>query len=199
MRFGSPPWDEVTYWALDLETGGLDPRRDPIVAVGMVPIRQGTVRLGEGFRSLVRPAEGQRIRPESVAAHQLLASEVAGAPSLEEVLREVDRRLREGVLLVHFQAVDVPFLRRAYSRAGLRWPRPKVVDTVALLVRLDRRAQFTSPDRHPDGPALQLGEARRRHGLPDYQAHDPLTDAVAAAELFLVLRLALKVRWVREL
>ncbi len=199
MRFGSPPWDDVTYWALDLETGGLDPARDPILAVGMVPIRQGTIRLGEGFRSLVRPAEGQRIRPESVAAHQLLAGEVAGAPTLLEVLREVDRRLREGVLLVHFQAIDVPFLRRAYAGLGLRWPRPKVVDTVALLVRLDRRAQFTNPDRHPDGPPLQLGEARRLHGLPDYQAHDALTDAVAAAELFLVLRLALKVRWAREL
>lgn len=199
MRLGSPPWDAVTYWALDLETGGLDPRRDPIVAVGMVPIRAGVVRLGEAYQTLVRPEAGQVIRPESVTAHQLLGTEVAGAPPLAEVLREVDRRLREGVLLVHYQAIDVPFLRRGYARAGLRWPRPKVVDTVDLLVKADRRARFTDPDRHPDGPPVQLGEARRRHGLPDYQAHDPLTDAIAAAELFLVLRLALKVRWLREL
>ena len=27
FSFRSPPWDEVTYWALDLETGGLDPKR----------------------------------------------------------------------------------------------------------------------------------------------------------------------------
>ncbi|HYQ80643.1 MAG TPA: 3'-5' exonuclease, partial [Anaeromyxobacteraceae bacterium] len=41
MLFRSPAWDSVVYWALDLETGGLDPRTDPILAVGMVPLRQG--------------------------------------------------------------------------------------------------------------------------------------------------------------
>ncbi len=199
MRFGSPPWDEVTYWALDLEMGGLDPRRDPIVAVGMVPLRGGVIRLGEGYRTLVRPEAGQVIRPESVVAHQLLCGEVASAPPLEEVLSEVDRRLREGALLVHYKSIDVAFLRRAYQRCGRRWPRPVVVDTVDLLVRADRRARFTRPDHSPDGPPLQLAEARRRYGLPDYQAHDPLIDAVATAELFLVLRLALQVRWLREL
>ena len=48
----SPAWDEVTYWALDLETGGLDSTSDPILAVGMVPLRAGTIRLGESFESL---------------------------------------------------------------------------------------------------------------------------------------------------
>ena len=47
MLGSSPPWDSVVYWALDLETGGLDPRRDPVLAVGMLPIREGTLRLGD--------------------------------------------------------------------------------------------------------------------------------------------------------
>ena len=55
MLFSSPAWDAVVYWALDLETGGLDPRADPILAVGLVPVREGTIRLGEAFRSLVCP------------------------------------------------------------------------------------------------------------------------------------------------
>ena len=40
----------------------------------------------------------------------------------------------------------------------------------------------------PDPPSTNLSEARRRHGLPEYQAHDALTDAIATAELFLVMR-----------
>ena len=39
--FSSPAWDSVTYWSLDIETGGLDPKRDPIIALGMLPIRDG--------------------------------------------------------------------------------------------------------------------------------------------------------------
>jgi DNA polymerase-3 subunit epsilon len=46
---------------------------------------------------------------------------------------------------------------------------------------------------------VNLAGARRNHGLPDYQAHDALTDAVATAELFLVLRKVLGARTVRDL
>ena len=45
----SPDWADVVYWALDLETGGLSPGRDPILAVGMVPIRDGVARLAEAL------------------------------------------------------------------------------------------------------------------------------------------------------
>jgi DNA polymerase-3 subunit epsilon len=199
VLFSSPAWDSVVYWALDLETGGLDARTDAILAVGMVPLRAGTIRLGEAYRTLVRPEEGRAIDPRSVQAHQLVLGEVRDAPPIDEVLPEVERRLVEGVMLVHHQAIDVEFLRRAFTRRGLRWPRPPVVDTVELLVKAARRARFRNPDMPDDIPTLNLGKARREHGLPDYQAHDALTDAVAAAELFLVLRRRLHARTLRDL
>ena len=199
MLFSSPAWDSVVYWALDLETGGLDAKRDPIIAVGMLPIRGGRVRLGEGYRTLVRPADGRAIDPDSVRAHQLVWGEVKDAPPIAEVLPEVDRRLGEGVLLVHHKAIDVAFLKDAYRRCGLKWPSPTVVDTVDLLVRLARKAHLAQPELPADPPALNLSAAREAHGLPPYQAHDALTDALATAELFLVLRHALRARTLREL
>jgi DNA polymerase-3 subunit epsilon len=48
-------------------------------------------------------------------------------------------------------------------------------------------------------PSTNLTETRRRLGLPDYQAHDALTDAIATAELFLVLRKLLSARTLRDL
>src|SRR6266540_3709158 len=156
MFFSSPAWDSVVYWALDLETGGLDPKRDPIVALGMLPIRGGRVRLGEGYRTLVRPADGRAIDPHSVRAHQLVWGEVKDAPEVAEVLPEVDRRLAEG-------------------------------------------AHLARPELPADPPALNLSAARELNGLPPYQAHDALTDALATAELFLVLRHALGARTLRDL
>jgi DNA polymerase III subunit epsilon len=196
FSFRSPPWDEVTYWALDLETGGLDPKRDPILAVGMVPIRAGVIHLGEAYRTLVRPHDGGSIDPESVAAHQLLWGDVAEAPPVEEVLPEIEWRLGEGVLLVHQRAIDVAMLRREFKRCGLRWPAPRVVDTVDLLLRVGRQG---NPEISNDQLPLNLTKARRHHGLPEYQAHDALTDAIATAELFLMLRLLMGARTVRDL
>jgi DNA polymerase-3 subunit epsilon len=111
----------------------------------------------------------------------------------------VDRRLGEGVLLVHHKAIDVAFLKDAYRRSGMKWPSPNVVDTVDLLVRLARRAHLSRPELPADPPALNLSAAREAHGLPPYQAHDALTDALATAELFLVLRHALGARTLRDL
>jgi DNA polymerase-3 subunit epsilon len=199
MLFSSPAWDSVVYWALDLETGGLDARRDPIIAVGMLPIRAGKVRLGEGYRTLVRPADGRPIDPESVRAHQLVWGEVKDAPPVADILPEVHRRIAEGVLLVHHKGVDVAFLKDAYRRSGMRWPSPPVVDTVDLLAKVARRRHLKRPELPADPPSLNLSVAREAHGLPPYQAHDALTDALATAELFLVLRHALGARTLRDL
>jgi DNA polymerase-3 subunit epsilon len=195
----SPPWDEVTYWALDLETGGLDPRKDPIIAVGMLPVRGGLLRLAEAYQSLVRLESDDAITAESVRAHQLVPREVKDAPALADVLREVDRRLGDDVLLVHQAAIDVPFLERAHRRCGVRWRRPAVVDTVDLLVRSAKKARFVDPNASDRDPVLNLSAARARFGLPHYGAHDALTDAVATAELFLVLRRRLGARTLRQL
>ena len=197
MRFflRSPPWDSVTYWSIDLETGGFDARQDAILAVGMVPMRGGIIRMREAYRTLVRPEDGRSIDPESVRAHQLVWGEVRDAPPLSDVLREIDGRLREGVMLVHFRSIEIGFLKRACKRHGLRWAAPRVVDTADLL---RRRASMQNPEASQENLNLNLSEARREFGLPAYQAHDALTDAVATAELFLTLRRVLGAQTVRD-
>jgi len=188
----------VTYWSLDLETGGLDPQRDAVLAVGMVPVRRGAVILGDSYSSLVRPGADELIGARSIHAHHLVPSEVAGAPPPDAVVTEVEGRLREGVLLLHSGAVDLPFLRRLFRSAGRRWPSPPVVDTVDLLWSLQKRQRFLDPDGAA-APVLQLGQARERLGLPPHHAHDALADAVATAELFLVLAARLGARSLRDL
>ncbi len=199
MLLSSPAWDAVVYWALDLETGGLDPGKDPILAVGMVPIRERRIRLGEGYRTLVRPGGSRRIDPESVRAHQLVWGEVRDAPPIDDVLPEITRRLAGNVLLVHQRGIDVAFLQEACRRTGRRWPGPKVVDTVDLLLKAARRRRFAAPELPRDRPVVNLSAAREARGLPAYQAHDALSDALATAELFLVLRHELGARTLRDL
>jgi DNA polymerase III subunit epsilon len=194
--FRSPAWDSVVYWALDLETGGLDVKRDPILAVGMVPIRGGVVRVGESYRTLVRPERAHPLHPDAIVVHQLVPADFAEAPAISQVLPEIEARLRDAVLLVHHRRIDVHFLRRAFKAAGRPWPKPPVVDTAELLKRVGRAR---NPNATADQLALNLSEARRRFGLPPYQAHDALADAVATAELFLVLTHVLGARTLRHL
>lgn len=193
----APAWDSALYWALDLETTGLDPRHDVIVSVGMVPVRDGVVRWGERWESLVRPPDPAAVAAEGLRAHHLLPSDLAGAPPLEQVLPQVDRRLREGVLLAHFARLDTGFLRAAYAAHGLAWPAPRVVDTVRLLEKWERRLHQLVP--HPPPVRTALSEAREDLGLPAHHDHDALSDALATAELFLALRARLGARTLKDL
>jgi DNA polymerase-3 subunit epsilon len=197
MRPAARRWDQVVYWSLDLETGGLNPRVDPILAVGMVPVRDGAVRIGEAYTSLVRPEQETPPKPGSIGAHHILPSEVRSASDLEPVLRQIDERLAEGVLLAHHAPLDLRFIKRAHARMGRRWTPPPAVDTVRLLQKW-ASYQLYLGGLGPD-PTMNLTQARAGFGLPSYPAHDALTDAVATAELFLLLRARLNARTLADL
>jgi DNA polymerase-3 subunit epsilon len=192
-----PPWDEAVYWALDLETSGLDEHVDRILSVGMVPIREGAIRWGERYYSLVRPPESAHLSDSGIRAHHILPSELQGAPPIGEVLGQIDRRIAQGALLLHFAVIDLVFLRRAFREAGRRWPHPPVVDTVNLLGQLDRRRAYLDP--HAAALPTGLGESRAALGLPPHDAHHALSDALATAELMLVLRSRLGAKTLKDL
>jgi len=180
------PWHDETYWALDLETSGLDPRRDRIVSVGMVPIVGMAIRWGDRYDSLVRTDRTAAVSVASMAVHQILPDDRATAPEETPVLDAVLERLADDVLLVHHAGLDVRFLRVACARCRRRWPHPPVVDTVALLARLEARMERLEP--YPRPLPRGLAEARSRFGLPRHAEHHALADALATAELFLALR-----------
>ena len=189
------PWEDVDCWVLDLEMSGLDPATGCIVAVGMVPVRDRVIRVGQGFSTLVR-AVGP-IDMSGVAAHHLLPDQLTAAPPLGEVIAEIDRRLDGAVLVVHAAEVDLPFLRRAYRDAGRPWPDPPVVDTLRLVLRQERH-RLVAESLEAALP-VRLGAVRARVGLPPSEEHDAFADAVATAELLLVVASRLGARTLRDL
>jgi len=185
-RLRGPRLDAPLFWVMDLETTGLRPDQDHVISVAAVPIREGIIRYHERWVSLVRPPVDGALPGEGVRAHHLLPADLAGAPSLTSVLLEIDARLREGVVVLHYASLDLAFLREAYRAAGRPWLKPKVIDTIDLLLELHHRRHLLEP--HPRPPRTALAEARADLGLPPHESHDALSDALATAELFLVLR-----------
>ena len=180
------PWRETAYWALDLETTGLDTATDHVLSVGLVPVRGGTIRYGERHHTLVRPPVPlDRLPTDGLRAHHILPAELGAAPPIADVVSAVDRRVREGVLVLHHAPLDIAFLTRAYASCGSVWPGPPVVDTVELAIRAHRLRHRFDPNAPP--AAASLDRAREECGLPPHRAHDALADAVATAELFLAL------------
>ena len=119
----------------------------------------------------------RRLDADAVTVHGIGEQRAQSGEALHHVASRFLRDLAGRVVVAHGASIEVEVIRRI-SRAlfGVAIP-VRSICTLALERRL-------SPNRiGNDG--YRLAAARGRYNLPDYQQHDALSDALAAAELFL--------------
>jgi DNA polymerase-3 subunit epsilon len=172
------PWREAEFVVLDLETTGLDLRRDEIVSYGAVVVRDGRAVVADAVHGLVRPAGA--VPAAAVQVHAMRAEDLADAPPLAEVVPRIVELLSGRVLVAHAAWVERAFLGRALPLAGARLDGP-VVCTAALARELHvvRGGE--------DGGEPQLEGLAGALGLPVHTPHHALGDALTTANVFLAL------------
>lgn len=160
------------FVALDLETTGLDPRRDAILELAAIPFVDGRPR--GGYVTRVDP--GRPIPPESSRIHGITERMVQGAPRVERVLPELEALLGDQVIVGHGIAFDLAVLareRQAHGRAPIRNP---ALDTMRLAAAL-----------HPDWEHFGFDDVASHLGIGILGRHTAAGDALGAGELFLAL------------
>ena len=113
---GRLPWRQATYTVLDLETTGLDPTSDAIVAAGGLRVLGGRAAAATAFRLLVRP--DRDVPADAIRIHGLLPGELEAAPPLAEQLIALLNRTLGDVLVVHVAEVDHAFWMPRCAAAG---------------------------------------------------------------------------------
>lgn len=150
--------------ALDLETTGLDPRRDRIIEIGAVRMRDGEI-LAE-FSRLIDP--GVPLPPVITEITGILPEQLTGQPSIAELLPEFTRFVGDAPVIGHNVDFDMAFLaRQGALRDNLR------LDTVELAGVL-----------LPHASRYSLGNLAAETGVSLKRAHRALDDARATALLY---------------
>lgn len=178
------PISNVPLVALDVETTGLDPRRDEIIAIGLVPFTLNRIKINQGVHHLVRPRRS--LSAQSVAYHHITHADLAAAPDLDQILDGLFEQLAGHIPVVHFRPIERRFFDQAVQdRRDQSWLFP-VIDTMEIEARRHRQSLLARLQRLAGRlPAsIRLDDSRQRYGLPSYQAHHALMDAIATAELF---------------
>jgi DNA polymerase-3 subunit epsilon len=166
--------------AIDLETTGLDPARDEILSIGLVNIEDWAVKLSTSWHSIVRIDKA--IPGETAVIHQITDDQSAAGAPLEELLPEVLKRLAGRAMLVHYSPIEQSFLSAACEKLyGAPFVAP-IIDTLEIAQRTFQRRNHTIQPGD-----LRLFNLRPRYNLPQYKAHNALSDALATAEVFLAL------------
>jgi len=168
----------VPILSLDFETTGLNPEQDRILSVGYIELRNSEVLLSTAVHKLIRPE--QSISEESVVIHRITDDAAAFGKPLDEVIQELLGALSGKIMLAHHAAIETRFLTNACKRLYGMAPIFPVIDTL----KLARQWYARRGKEHAHGD-LRLFNLRERFGLPGYNAHNALSDAISTAELFL--------------
>ena len=162
--------------AVDLETTGLNPRTDAIVALAAIPFVGGQPQ--PGLVTLVQP--GRPIPPTSTAIHGITDEMVAAAPAVPPTLRALEDACGTDVLVGHGLAFDLAVIGRERRAHRLGPLANHALDTMRLAAAL-----------HRDWTELGLDAVAARVGVSITGRHTPDGDAIAAGRILLTLLPAL--------
>lgn len=183
---GDTPVNQVAFLAIDLETTGLNPETDAIISVGFLPLFfDRIICRGAQYRVIRSDHPRQDIQ---TVIHGITHSRMDACPRFDVILPQLLQAMAGRVIVAHYSRIERAFLSRAVSDLTgdeLEFP---VVDTMELESRkypVFRPNLFQRWMGEKNSPSLRLAHARERYHLPAYRPHHALTDALAAAELFL--------------
>ena len=180
-RSGKEAWQQAKWLAVDIETNGLDSRKDAMLSIAWVPIQPPRIVLGSSAYRVVQSAVNLN---QSAVVHQLSQADIAAGEPLLAVLSAFAAAAKDSYLVCHNAQFDVEVLLASCKQSGdvglQQWRPHGVYCTLqAERKRLQRR-----------GVALHTGDltlagCRSRYGLAEFAGHHALNDAIACAELFL--------------
>jgi DNA polymerase-3 subunit epsilon len=166
------PLSSAEFLAVDTETNGLAGDACEVTEVGAVLVGGGELHDRWETLCAVRAPLSRGIQRFT----QITQAMVDEAPAAETTLPELAELLDGRVLVAHSASFDRRVLAQAFDRAGLDWPDPPVLCTVALARRL-----------HPLARQRKLRPLAESLGIEVEVAHRALADAETCARVFCAL------------
>lgn len=159
-----------SYVCLDLETTGLNPKRDRIIEIGAVKVRRG--QEVESFSTFVNPGRALEARITELTG--IRDEDLAQAPDIRAVLPGLLAFLGEDVLVGHRISFDYSFVKKAATDAKMDF-QAFGVDTLQI-------ARICLPEVEKKN----LEYLCRYYQIP-HKAHRALDDARATGQLYEIL------------
>jgi len=167
-------WERRRYCSIDVETTGLDPRRDRVLEIGIQRFSfdpEGALLREDSWSSLINPA--MSIPAPSTDIHGITDLEVSQAPYFNQIIDALSPLIASRVVVAHNASFDTSFIDAEYARLGLCSPFAEVADSLLLL----RQANPNLLSYSLDKAAFVLGIERGR-------SHRALDDAITCMMLF---------------
>ena len=172
---------EVPVVVLDIESTGLDIRRDRILSLGALRVLGNSIILGDKLEAYL-PTPSHLSTPESIRIHGIIPNSQRYTYTTEpQLVEELLEYLGNAIIVGHHIGFDIAMLNAALNRLGAGPLRNQVIDTAELAKRL-RPAGYWSPKND-----YSLDALAKRYRIPLSDRHTALGDCYITAVLWLKL------------
>jgi len=179
--------DTVRFVVLDTETTGLDPRRDRLITIGAVAVKNFEIVLSDSFEALLKLDYNR----SSVTVHGVTRQEALEGGNEADVLALLLPFLKDGVIVGHHILHDIETLNCALERNyGIKLEN-RFLDTMDLTLHLEKDGAFEDDKKIEE---FSLDALCEFFNIAPHDRHTAGGDAFITALIFLrLLRSARKV------
>ena len=170
--------DEVVV--LDTETTGMNPKRDEILSIGAVKVRQNRILLSDAFEAWLEPKG--TISEESIKIHGIRRIDIEHGEPPERVIPRLLDFVGNRPVVGYYIRFDQRMLS-AYTRRLLGIELPN--ELIELSEMYYRRYRKSSAHEFVD---LKFDTIMEQLDLPRLGKHDALNDAIMSALIYLKLK-----------
>ena len=179
------PIRNCEFVVFDTELTGLNPRKDEIVAIGAVRIRNLQICCGDTFYALIKPRG--KLHSPSTLIHRITPRELSGAESIVDVLPRFVDYCGGAFLMGHHVLLDLGFVNRACQNYLNGIIKSSSLDTMRLAMAYKESLNGPHVDHREKPNSYRLSSLTEEFHLPRFGEHHALQDAMQTAYLFIYL------------
>ncbi|MBT3259867.1 MAG: 3'-5' exonuclease [Deltaproteobacteria bacterium] len=176
---------DCEFVVFDTELTGLNQRKDEIIAIGGVRIKNLRICCEDTFYALIKPRG--KLHTPSTLIHRITPGELLGAEPTDDVLPRFIDFCGGAFLVGHHVSMDLRFVNRACENYLGGVIRSSSLDTMRLAMAY--KASMNGPyfDHREKQDSYSLSSLSEEFHLPKFEEHNALQDALQTAYLFIYL------------
>ncbi len=176
--FNEPSPNE--YVCLDCETSGLNPKKDEILSIGAVHIKENKILMRKTFNIFLKPSKN--INEESIKIHHIRPVDLENALDAKEAIYQLLDFIGSKPIVGYYIKFDVAIISR-YTKdyIGVKLPN-QTIEVSSMYYKIRKK---TTDYEFID---LRFDTILKNLNIPILGKHDALNDAIMTSMIFLKLK-----------
>lgn len=176
--FNNKEYNELV--SIDLETTGLNPKKDEILSIGAVKIRNNEILTNESLELFVKPK--YKISEKSIQIHHIRPCDLKNAIEADDAIKKVLEFIEGRTLVGYYIKFDYEMLSKYTTKLiGCKLPNKTIELSSMYYKRRKRSSAYEFVD-------LKFDTILKELDLPRLYKHDALNDAIMSAMMYLKLK-----------